>query len=175
MPGETLLDLGCGWGELLHRWLDAHETATATGIDQDEQAIERARAKKHPRATFVCGDAAASTDRADVIACVGASHAFGGTDVALRRLRGRSRRLLFGDGFWISPPSLALIEMFGPLRDRDGLRAACEGHTITSFEESTLAEWDAFESAWSDVPERVLEYGTYRGVLGFAWILLDEA
>src|SRR5262249_15643631 len=121
----------------------------------------------------VCGDAAASEHRADVIVCVGASHAFGGTEKALSALRGRSRRLLFGDGFWITPPTLAHIEIFGPLRDRAALRAACEDYTITGFEESTLAEWAAFESAWSDVPERVLEYGTYRGVLGFAWILLE--
>src|SRR5262249_8687691 len=94
LSGETLLDLGCGWGELVHRWLDAHATARAKGVDTDEAAIARARSKNHPRATFVCGDAASNDEHADVIVCVGASHAFGGTAAALGALRGRCRVLL---------------------------------------------------------------------------------
>jgi hypothetical protein len=81
-----------------------------------------------------------------VIVCVGASHAFGGTNAALRALRGRGRLLLFGDAFWSAPPASKLVDMFGPLHDRDRFRDACG-----PFEESTLDEWDAFEAAWSDV------------------------
>jgi len=54
-----------------------------------------------------------------------------------------------------------------PIHDRDRFREACG-----PFEESTRGEWDAFEAAWSDVPERVREYERYRGVLGFGWVAL---
>lgn len=177
-PSSSYLDLGCGWGELLLHMLAHHRTATGIGIDRDEEALERARANAKARSidrvTFTCADASTFPIESEAVICVGSTHAFGGTERTLTALRGR--RVLLGEGFWEKPPTPALEEMFVGLHDREGLRASCEraGFRVRSIDTSTLAEWDAFESAWSTIPERKREYEEgYRGVLGFAWLLLD--
>jgi len=57
-------------------------------------------------------------------------------------------------------PTPALTRLFGHLGDRDGLIATCQraGFRVRSAESSTQAEWDAFESAWSDVDNRKRDY-----------------
>ncbi|MCY7302000.1 MAG: methyltransferase domain-containing protein [Thermoleophilia bacterium] len=193
-PGHHVLDLGCGWGELLLRTLAAHPATTGTGVDSERGALDRgvraaAERSLHGRIEFVEADAATFVDRADIVTCVAASHAFGGAGVALRSLREcviPGGRVLFADGFWEQTPEQ--LEVIGELPNRDALRAAAEdaGFRIEQDDLSTLAEWDAFETAWrsgleaSDDREarrfaatRRKQYETvYRGVLGFAWFVL---
>lgn len=195
-PGHHVLDLGCGWGEILLRILAAHPATTGTGVDTAKEAVDRgvlaaARRGLHGRVEFVEADAAAFVDIADVVVCVGASHAFGGTADALYWLRQSvtpGGRVLYGDAFWATAPTSAALETIGALPSLDELRAAARaaGFRIERDEASTLAEWDAFETGWraglesSGLPE-ALEFAQkrrheyedgYRGAVGFSWLVL---
>ncbi len=61
----------------------------------------------HERVEFVEAAAETFVDVADVVVCVGASHAFGGPADALHRLRQSvtpGGRVLYGDAFWAASP-----------------------------------------------------------------------
>src|SRR6476646_6821793 len=82
-PGHHVLDLGCGWGELLLRILAAHPATTGTGVDTEKEALDRgviaaSRRGLHERVEFVQAAAEAFVDIADIVVCVASSHAFGG-------------------------------------------------------------------------------------------------
>ncbi|MEU5261015.1 class I SAM-dependent methyltransferase [Amycolatopsis sp. NPDC021455] len=151
---------------------------------------------------FAEADAAAWPGPADRVFCIGASHAFGSTKAALDRL-GRvvapGGRLLFGDGYWAAPPSPKALEIFGddilPLPDLLDATAAA-GWQVLHFSTADQREWDDFESTsraalteWllahpadpraAEVREwaggRLREYvRDYRGVLGFAYLVLGR-
>ncbi len=53
-PGEKILDLGCGTGDLTHEI--AMSGASVMGIDQSVTMIQQAR-KKYPHITFIVGNA----------------------------------------------------------------------------------------------------------------------
>jgi cyclopropane fatty-acyl-phospholipid synthase-like methyltransferase len=195
-PGRHALDVGCRWGELLLRVVAAHPASTGTGIDGDRRALDRGRRAAaerglYERVEFVEGDITTFDDRGDLVLCVGAAHAWGGATAALRELRERVERggmLLFADGFWQRPPGAEARRLFGELPVLDGLFqvARAAGFAIEHAEPSTQEEWDAFEQSWrrgvetADDPvvrlaavERERDYReSYRGVLGFAWLVL---
>jgi cyclopropane fatty-acyl-phospholipid synthase-like methyltransferase len=198
-PGHHVLDFGCGWGELLLRILAAHPATTGTGVDTAKESIDRgvlaaAQRGLHGRVEFVEADAATFVDVADVVMCVGTSHAFGGTADALHWLRqsvAPGGRVLYGDAFWATPPTTAVLETIGALPSLDELRAAAKaaGFRIEREDVSTLEEWDAFEAGWrsgleaSELPAAVAfaqkrrhdyEAG-YRGAIGFGWLVLAPA
>jgi hypothetical protein len=136
------------------------------------------------------------------VLCVGASHALGGTTAALTALAGAApagSRLLFGDGYWETAPSAAAVEMFGEdVRPLAGLLEACRsaGWRVLHLSVADQREWDDFESSfragrqewllahaadpraaevrdWLDDRER--QYvEVYRGVLGFAYLVLAQ-
>ncbi|GAB3402096.1 SAM-dependent methyltransferase [Flindersiella endophytica] len=210
-PGNAL-DLGCGWGELLLRLLAAAPTCSGTGVDTDPSLLERARGNAKARdlddrATFVEGPAAEhETEPADVVICIGAGHAFGGTAEALAALHERTRpggRVLFGDVFWESPPTveqaasldstpeelsslpelvdLAIAAGFRPLRIESANRDEWE-----AFESGYLADWEHWLVSHGDQPEakqiraqadehRDNWLRGYRTVLGFAYLTLAPA
>lgn len=195
-PGHHVLDLGCGWGELLLRILVAHPATTGTGVDSERVALDRgvrlaAQRGLHGRVEFVEADAATFIDVADVVVCVGSSHAWGGPEVALAWLREcvtPGGRVLHGDAFWADPPNAVALEANGELPRLDEIHAATHaaGFRIERDEVSTLAEWDAFESGWragleaSPDPEAVAFAATrqreyedgYRATIGFSWLVL---
>ncbi len=198
-PGHHVLDLGCGFGELLLRVLEAHPATTGIGVDTDKEALDRgvraaARRGLHERVEFVDAPAETFVDVADVVVCVAASHAFGGARAALEWLHQSvtpGGRVLYGDGFWAAEPSPAALAAIGDLPRREAIRAAVAAarFRIERDEESDLAEWDAFESGWragletSDDPEAVAfgaerrrEYEDgYREAIGFNWLVLAPA
>lgn len=195
-PGHHVLDLGCGWGELLLRILAAHPATTGTGVDTSKEALDRGvrlatQRGLHGRVEFVEADVATFADVGDVVLCVAASHPFGGTDEALHALRDcvtPGGRVLFGEGFWASEPSAAALEAIGVLPRLDDVHraAAAAGFRIERDATSSQEEWDAFEARWraglerSGEPdavafasERRAEYEDgYRGAIGFAWLVL---
>jgi SAM-dependent methyltransferase len=168
----SVLDVGCGWGELLLRVLEAAPDATGLGVDLDEEALVAAR--EHAvrrgladRATFEARDAKQTTGPFDAISCIGASQIWG-PDVseaqpldyaaaltALRALLGRGGRLVFGEGIWSRPPTPAAT---APLSGRDDEYVALEalvelaeahGFAVVAVHEASLDEWDVFESGFT--------------------------
>jgi cyclopropane fatty-acyl-phospholipid synthase-like methyltransferase len=196
-PGRHVLDLGCGRGELLLRIVAAHPASTGTGVDPRRGALERARSAAAERGLLdrvelVEDDVTAFDGHGDLVLCVAASHAWGGATAALRELRGRVERggrVLFADGFWQRPAGADARRRFGELPVLDGLLqvARSAGFEVDHAEPSTLDEWDAFEEGvrrrleQAEDPEarlaavaRERDYREgYRGVLGFAWLVLS--
>ncbi|MFC7617606.1 class I SAM-dependent methyltransferase [Actinokineospora soli] len=154
-PLTTVVDLGCGWGELLLR--AAARGATVHGVDQDAEAIAHARAQAASRglsATFEVGDAAQWTGTADVLIASGSTHIWPGTAAALtatHRLLKPGARLLIGEGFWRQEPTEAQLAAMPMQRDEYTSLAALvdlahtTGYRLLHLSEATQDEWDDFQ------------------------------
>jgi ubiquinone/menaquinone biosynthesis C-methylase UbiE len=212
-PGMRIIDLGCGWGELLLQVIGRALAAdngpgrqtSGTGVDTDAAGLDRARTlalQRHlvQHVEFIQAEAAAWHGSADRALCIGASHAFGGSEPALNaltRVIPAGGRLLFGDGCWASTPSPEAATMFGEeVLSLPRLVEACRaaGWRVIHMSTADQREWDDFESTfragrqewllahsgdpraqevrdWLDARER--EYvEVYRGMLGFAYLIL---
>ncbi|WP_037268446.1 cyclopropane-fatty-acyl-phospholipid synthase family protein [Kibdelosporangium aridum] len=152
------------------------------------------------RIEFVQADASTWSGATEHALCIGSSHAFGDTRAAIEALAAvvpAGGRLLFGDGFWQASPNPAAVEIFGDqiltLPELvDSSRSA--GWRVIHLSTADQREWDEFESSsragwqewllgngsdlrareigeWLDTRER--QYiQDYRGVLGFAYLVL---
>lgn len=215
----TVLDIGCGWAELLLRVVAAAPNAHGIGVDNDEASIGHGRQLAQQRGlgdrvTLLLGDAKTTApEHADAVICIGASQVWGppieaGQPLdyasALRAIRARvSRptRVVYGEGVWSRPPTLAAV---APLSGRlDELvtlvelteLAVAEGFMPVAVQEASTDEWDEFESgygacyaAWlaehgpdhADADEvrnraarqRAGYFGGYRGIMGLAYLSL---
>lgn len=100
----SILDIGCGWGELLIRIAAHCPGAHARGVDTNDQLLTRGRTNAARRGVPVHfenlpGDKIA--EQADLVVCVGSSHALGDDPLpSLRALVRPGGRLLLGDGIW---------------------------------------------------------------------------
>jgi cyclopropane fatty-acyl-phospholipid synthase-like methyltransferase len=169
-PG-TVLDIGCGWGELMLRILEAAPKATGVGVDIDAPDLARGRANATERGLADRVEFAEESGRestrepADVVLCLGSSHALSGaepphyTTEALRELRRLVRpggRVVFGEGFWQRPPTDAELAQMWPeanagehLSLADVVDLATEaGFRLEKLELATEEEWEDFESAY---------------------------
>ncbi|KAL2111160.1 hypothetical protein VUR80DRAFT_208 [Thermomyces stellatus] len=156
LPGaSSIVDIGCGWGELLLRATAlSGPDVKATGIDIDQDLLGRAKRNAEERkitAEFVQQRGADFRGTADRAICLGSSHVLGGTRAMLSRLaeivpRGR---VLVGDMFWERPPTEEAKAIFGdealPLAD---LAALCReaGWEVLYLTTADQREWDDFES-----------------------------
>lgn len=199
----SLVDLGCGWGELLLR-AAARTNCKATGVDTDPAALSRGRQAATDRGldgTFVEQPAEQWRGPTNRGVCIGSSHTLGGTAAMLTRLaelvpRGR---VVVGDACWEAPPppteAARALHGDGVLTLAD-LAAACgeAGWQVLHLTTADRREWDDFESRhragvrqWllcngsdpraaevrAQQDERERQYLTvYRGVLGFAYLVL---
>jgi SAM-dependent methyltransferase len=158
---QSVLDLGCGWGELLLRAVDAGHTTdgnqiTAVGVDIDAAALARGRSLARARGaqvSFIQGAATEWKGEADRVICIGAAHAFGGSAAALSALRRHVRpggRLLYGDGCWERRPTTAASALFGEVLElHEIVRHALEaGWRLLHLSTADQGEWDDFESTW---------------------------
>ncbi|GAA2308230.1 hypothetical protein GCM10009853_077070 [Glycomyces scopariae] len=159
---ETILDIGCGWGELLQRVAERVPGARAVGVDSDVELLERGRAGAArrgiaDRVEFVEYRGEAWTEPADLVVCIGAAHAFGtGPEAvaALAELVKPGGRLLFGDAVWAREPSEADLARMWPETSAadwvllpDLVDAAVEaGLRPLRVESVEQSEWDDFES-----------------------------
>jgi cyclopropane fatty-acyl-phospholipid synthase-like methyltransferase len=169
---STVLDVGCGWGELLLRVLEAAPGARGLGVDLDEESLTGAREHAASRdlaerATFESRDAREVSGTFDAVTCIGASQIWG-PDVserqpmdyaaaltALRALVPRGGRLVYGEGIWTAPPTPAAI---APLAGRDDelvtigalvVLAEAHGFAVVAAHQADLDEWDTFESGYT--------------------------
>lgn len=199
----NIVDLGCGWGELLLR-AAAGNGVKATGVDTDPTALDRGRRASMERGldvAFVQERAEDWQGTADRAFCIGSSHTLGGSRAMLARLadivpRGR---VLLGDMCWERTPTKAAHAIFGDdiLHLADMVVMCREtGWEVLHLSTADQREWDDFESrhraglrewmlANTDDPRakevraeqdtREHEYLTvYRGVLGFAYLVLGR-
>ena len=169
-PG-TVLDIGCGWGELMLRILAAAPDAAGVGIDLDEDDLARGRENARTRGlagrvTFARESGVGTTrGPADLVLCVGAGQALSDAQPpdhiaaalsALRRLVTPGGRVLFGDGFWQRPPTAAELAAMWPgttageLPDLARLAdlTVQAGFRPAWIETASEAEWEEFESAY---------------------------
>lgn len=214
-----VVEIGCGWGELLLRVVARSTALRGLGADLDESRILQARDRAarrglSDRVDLLVGDAATSVEGpADAVVASGVSQVWG-ADVeegspldyraALRGLRGLcapGARVYYAEAIWSVPPTPAAT---APLSGRDDEFLAlpdlldlvtAEGFAVVGLGESTLEEWDAFESGFAagyatwlaaheadhpraaEVRDRALTQRAayvrgYRGVLGYAHLQL---
>ena len=175
-PG-TVLDIGCGWAELMLRILAALPGAAGVGIDRDEDDLERgwdnARSRGLAERVEFARESATGTTRgpADLVLCLGASQALNEAPppqhtaealTALRKLVAPGGRVLLGEGFWEHPPAATELAAMWPdasageFTDLAGLvdLAVEAGFRPEWIETASLEEWDDFESGYqADVQE----------------------
>ncbi len=171
--GGTVIDVGCGWGELLLRVTADAPLSEGVGVDinpaflieAQRRATERGLGK---RVSFLQGEGSISgPDQVDALIAIGATQVWGPPttagqpldyDAALTAIRERVRRggrVVFGDGIWSQPPT---PEATAPLAGRDDElvslatlteRAVVHGFGVAGVREASLEEWDDFESRYS--------------------------
>ncbi|MFW5474540.1 SAM-dependent methyltransferase [Knoellia sp. CPCC 206450] len=201
---SVVLDLGCGWGELLVRVVDRAPGASGVGIDTDERHLERGRARAarlglDARVAFENRPAAEVTGPADVVVCIGSSHAFGESVAdalpALRRLVRPGGCLVLGEGTWeergpsephrvwddvVALPSVAVLT---DLAVAAGYRPlwveTANEDELFAFESGYLADLEEWLMVHDDVEVRTRAdkhrsrwlHG-YRNAFGFAYLTL---
>ncbi|MGW0465199.1 SAM-dependent methyltransferase [Streptomyces sp. NPDC003027] len=167
----TVLDIGCGWGELLMRVLEAAPGATGAGLDINAEDLARGRVLAEERGLadrveFV-EESARDTTRGpvDAILCLGSSQALCDPELphdpaaALRELRRLVRpggRAVLGEGFWErTPTDEELAGMWPGARADDHLPLAGlvdlaiqAGFRPARIETASREEWEEFESGY---------------------------
>ncbi|CAM3737729.1 cyclopropane-fatty-acyl-phospholipid synthase family protein [Occultella aeris] len=157
-----IVDLGCGWAELLLMTLAGAPQARGIGVDVHGPDLERARLAAASRVLgdrvdLLEGSATQPTEPADVVLNIGAFHAFGSIPEALNALRGRVRdggRLLFGVEYWEHPPTATeLANMWEGTTAEDCPlladlvdQAVAAGFRPIRTETVTREEWEEYES-----------------------------
>ncbi|MFN8222934.1 MAG: methyltransferase domain-containing protein [Gaiellales bacterium] len=195
-PGGHIVDLGCGWAELLLRMVESHPGTTGTGIDIDQGAINRGVREAslrglYERVELVEGDAAVFEDRADVVLCVGAAEGLGRASRALHliaEILEPGGLALFGDRIWNAPAGAVARAGLGDLPVLDGLLALARaaGFSVTGYDVSTPAEWESYATAWHEalaeaaVPDPLFaaeveaHASSHGGAVGFVWLELSK-
>ncbi|GGO44818.1 SAM-dependent methyltransferase [Streptomyces lasiicapitis] len=179
----TVLDLGCGWGELLLRVLEAAPAATGIGVDLNAEDLARGRAAAQARGLgervqFI-EESATDTARgpADVVLCLSSTHTLLPADAspphtadalhALRRLVAPGGRVVLGEGFWQHTPTPAELAAMWP--DAETGEHLCLGDLADAavaagfrplwVETADEEEWEEFESGYlADTEEWLATY-----------------
>lgn len=153
--GTSIVDLGCGWGELLLRAaLQTGAEAIITGIDTDGIALARGRLAAEERGlnvSFIEQPAVDWRGTGCRALCIGSSHTLGGSKEMFDRLaelvpRGR---VLVGDMCWENSPTKTAQAVLGEgipmLADLfDMCRES--GWEVLHMSMADQREWDDFES-----------------------------
>jgi SAM-dependent methyltransferase len=146
-PGASVLDVGCGRGEVLRR-VTARWDVRATGYDIDGSLLPSADFNLQVRDSPPPGPF-------ELVICIASSHAIGGFPDALGALRDLTApggQVLLGEGFWRRPPSDEYLVALGDasadeLADYPGLMRAAEEAGLTPLYScvASEADWDRYE------------------------------
>lgn len=129
---SAVLDMGCGWGELLARMVEQLPGARGLGVDTNATALARARGRARRRGVWdrVCfarASPAGVAGRWPWVSCVGAGHAFGGPPRAMVEglwgLTAPGGRVLLAEQYWRREPTEAEVAQLYP----GGGPQGCEG------------------------------------------------
>lgn len=171
--GGTVLDVGCGWAELLLRVLEAAPRAVGAGVDLDADRVEEGRRRAAARGLadrtrLLAGPGAEAVEGpVEALLVVGASQVWG-PDVdeglpldhaaalgAMRRQVVTGARVVHAEAVWSVPPTAAATARLSG-RDDEFLAPAAladlvadHGFEVHAQEEADLAEWDAFEAGFT--------------------------
>lgn len=159
----TVVDIGCGHGELLLQVMETFGCA-GIGVDPDEYAIgslqaaalgrglaEKLTAKEQPAADFAWPEGGV-----DALICVGSVHAFQDLEGTVANAHHRLKPggvLLVGDIMWRQAPQGEYLDFIGedgwPPFDRDlgafTIVGEDAGLRLLYATESPATAWDAFE------------------------------
>jgi SAM-dependent methyltransferase len=170
---RSVLDIGCGWAELLLRIVAAAPGARGLGVDSDERLIVRGRTNAaarglSDRVELRISDGSQPLDPADAVTCIGADHVFGTQADALAALHPLVRPggvLLFGTGYWQRTPTETEAAGLGATPDElpelADLVDTCvtAGFRVLDLQTATEDEWNAFESGFlADLEEYVMTH-----------------
>ncbi|MGI8666956.1 MAG: SAM-dependent methyltransferase [Jatrophihabitans sp.] len=168
----TVLDIGCGWAELLLRTVAATPHARGVGIDIDEASITHGRQLVGQRGladrvTLICGDGKVQApSTADAVVCIGASQVWGppvednepmdyaSALAAIRAIVPRGARVVYGESVWSRPPTPeSVAPLAGRLDELVSLTelvelAVTQGFMPVAVHEASSDEWDQFESGY---------------------------
>jgi SAM-dependent methyltransferase len=169
----TVVDIGCGWAELLMRVVAAAPDSHGVGVDLDADAIGRGEHLAQERGlsdrvTLTAGDAkAALPEVVDAVICIGASQVWNPPSeeslpmgyaralAAIRAMVGRGARVVYGEAIWSTPPTAAAVAPLGGRLDElvslpELVEMSVEaGFMPLGLHEASAAEWDEFESGYS--------------------------
>lgn len=173
-PHQSVLDVGCGTGEMLIRLVERY-SAIAVGIDSSAESIEEAQRRSDSRLAgssprWIVADASVWKPRGeafDLACCIGSTHAFGlgstAFQQALRNLcplvRGGGA-LLIGEGYLRKPAVAKYREVLGQFppdemtHEQNIAVAESFGLKLEASWCSSREEWDEFESSHQRKAER---------------------
>ncbi len=160
-PGQQILDLACGSGEMLCTWARDH-AITGLGVDISSVFVDAARARAteldvSDRVQFEHDDAVGyvSSEPVDVAACIGATWigdgVLGTIDLLARSVRDGGL-ILIGEPYWIRVPATDDLARACHARDRDewltlpDLLSALRHHGLDLVQMvlSSPDDWDAY-------------------------------
>lgn len=169
----TIIDVGCGWGELLIRILETAPAAKGVGIDLEISSIDHAMALARNRGvdgriSLIAGDVRNNLPRVSQGAiCIGASQIWGppvesnqpldyrSALTGIRNMVDRGSPVIYGEGIWTSNPT---PEAIAPLAGRHDeyvflpelldIARSCD-FSVMQAHQATLDEWDVFEAGYS--------------------------
>lgn len=171
--GAAVLDIGCGCGGVLARFLSRCD-ATGIGVEPSPYAAGEARRR--------CADLMAAGrlvlveriyepadfDAAsfELVLCIGSTHAAGGYQATLaeaRRLLKPGGWLLIGEGYWRRTPPQAYLDFLQTGSDayftheNNGAAGIEHGFDLASSSECSFEEWDAYEDTYAQNVESFVE------------------
>jgi len=159
-PGQRVLDIACGFGEVLLGFAKRHGVS-GVGVDISPYAVRRAEARKARTApdadvAFVeIGGADYRPDAPfDVVMCIGASWIWNGCEGTLTALKGLVRPgglIVAGEPYWKQEPPEPYLTVAGLTADLFPTLAGYhdialgQGTTLVWMRGVTVQDWDRYE------------------------------
>ena len=158
-PQSTVLDIGCGKGEILRlvveRW-----TAKGLGIDSNPFMFEQAKLAVHNRRITIKNQSLAdlpASEPFDLVMCIGADAAFGNIQAVFEGVQPYAKPgglVLVAVGFWRRPPSPDYLAALGGTEDEmtthlgNVMLARASGLTLLYSAVSSEDDWDHYEGLY---------------------------